>query len=99
MASRIEDVEQALHTHAVQVQSYRAMLAEAESALANLAGDAYRVVGNLMVKADPVALRKELEEKRHSLTTRLAALERQEEKLREELQKLQDAALGGDDGV
>ncbi len=94
--ARLHEIEQSAHAHAVQRQSCQAQLADAENALKELAGGkAYRIVGAIMVEADPARLREELEEKRRSLESRVAALKRQEDRLREEMRQLQQDALKG----
>lgn len=90
----LEQLEQTLHTHLVQKQAYQAQLAEAESAQQEMGDVAYRIIGNLMVKTSPATLKDELETKQLTLKKRIVALETQEKKLREDMQKLQQEALG-----
>ncbi|MDD9953769.1 MAG: prefoldin subunit [Candidatus Woesearchaeota archaeon] len=92
----IEEIERALHTHVVQKQSYMAQLNEAESALHELTDEeeAYKLVGSIMLKADPAKLKEELQERKQSLTTRIASIEKQEQKLQQQLEKEQQALLG-----
>lgn len=65
-------------TIAVQRQAIQQQLAEIELALKELEGSesAYRIVNQLLIKADPQQLRSDLNAKRESLNARLAALER-----------------------
>jgi prefoldin beta subunit len=93
---RLEQVEQALHTQTAQRAAYQAQLVEVESALSELEGvsESYRIVGNIMVKTQSERLKSELAEKKAGVQARISALERQEQKLRDEMQKLQDSILG-----
>lgn len=95
---QLEELERALHAHAVQAQGIRAQLAEAETALAQLSDGAYRIIGNLMVKVQPDAIRPELEGRKNALHTRLASLEREEAKLKTRFEKLQHEVLEEEHG-
>ena len=92
-----QTVEQALHTYTAQRSTLQQQLSETENAISELASaqDAYRIIGNVMVKVAPDKLRAELEEKKQSLTTRIAAVDRQEKRLREQLEGLQQKLLKG----
>ncbi|MBR9700513.1 hypothetical protein GOV11_01465 [Candidatus Woesearchaeota archaeon] len=91
---RIRTVEQTLHMTAVQRQAQQSQLDEIEHAISELTSDTtYRIVGSMMVKTDPVKLKEELSNKRETISATLKALEEQESKLREEMQKFQKEAV------
>jgi prefoldin beta subunit len=92
---KMQMLEQAAHAHAVQRQSMQAQLHETEHALAELEGskEAYRLMGNILVKAEPEKLRAELVEKKSTLHARVNSVEKQEAKLREEMEKLKEQLL------
>lgn len=92
----IGQTEEALHTHAVQRQSYQAKLTEIEMALEEVqqTEEAYQMIGSLMVKRSPERVRKDLEEERETVKRRLAAIETQESRLRDRMERLQKEALG-----
>lgn len=96
---KLQDAEQAMHSQAVQRQSYEARLIEIEAALAELedAEESYQLIGNLMVKRQPEKAIKQLEEQRETTKHRLEALKRHEKSLRERFEKLQKEALGDSD--
>jgi prefoldin beta subunit len=93
---KLQVIEQALHSHSAQRNTLQAQLMEVDNAVRELeqAKESWRIIGNIMVKTDSAKLKTELEEKKDSLQTRIAGVERQEKKLREEMQKLQSEILG-----
>ena len=90
-------VEQALHMQTAQRTTLQAQLHEIENASGELAHahESYRILGNIMIKADATKLKAELDAKKESLQHRIATLERGEERLREELRKAQEQVLRG----
>jgi prefoldin beta subunit len=93
---KLQVIEQTLHAQSAQRNALQAQFLEVENATRELAQakESWRIIGNIMVKSDTANLKTELEEKKESLQTRIAGLERQEKKLREEMQKLQNEILG-----
>ncbi len=91
-------IEQALHMQTAQHASIRAQLLELENATKELAStkESFRIIGNIMVKTDSATLRTELEEKTETLKHRIQGIERQEERLRQELKKTQEKVLQGE---
>ena len=87
--------EQRLEQYAYQKRQFHSQLTEAKAALEALrtTGDAYKIIGNLMVKQTPEGLRKELEEREETLRVRIASIEKQEEKLQERSQELRQAMI------
>jgi len=96
--AQLRDLEHALHTITIQRQAHESQLAETDHAVKALpaSGDAWRVIGNIMVKRDAVTLRAELTEKRVALKSRSDAIARQEKELREKLTTLQATAVQGE---
>lgn len=97
MMAQAQAVEQALHTQSAQRMTLQAQLHELENASSELSGsgESYRIIGNIMVKADTAKLKGELDEKAASIKTRIAGFERNEERLRAELKKAQESILRG----
>lgn len=93
---KLQAIEQALHTQTAQHNAYQGQLLELENAMRELSEtkESWRIIGNVMVKADPAKLAAEFTEKKTLLQTRIAGFERQEKKLRDEMQKLQTELLG-----
>lgn len=92
----IQLVQQNLENLAMQRQQYQLQQAEADAALEQLHDNdkAYKIVGNIMVAADSVMLRQELEEKKKILEIRVSTLEKQESKFKEKAEALQKEILG-----
>jgi prefoldin beta subunit len=90
-------VEQALASQTAQRSAYQAQLMEIENAERELAEakESYRIIGNIMVKADPHKLKSELHDKKATIQARMSSVERQEQKLRAEMEQLQKQLLGG----
>ncbi|HLC67208.1 MAG TPA: prefoldin subunit [Candidatus Nanoarchaeia archaeon] len=80
-------LEQNLQGFLLQQQAFQAQLIEVESALEEVekTSEAYKIVGTVMVAADPKALKAELEQKREMLKIRITNLEKQEAKIKEKL--------------
>lgn len=92
---QIQFIEQNLQHLMVQKQSLQTQLIEYESALEELSEDApaWKLIGNIMVKADAPTLRQEMEQKKKSAESRIQAFEQQEKKLREKAQSLQKRVM------
>ena len=88
-------VEHSLNQLLLQKQTFQAQLAELESAQAELHKTdlAYKIVGNVMVKADRVALEAELKDKAEVLALRIKNIERQESAEREKAERLRKEVL------
>lgn len=89
-------LEQNLQNFALQKQGFQIQLLEVESALKELekSPEAYKIVANIMVKSNTEELKKELTEKKETIELRISTMEKQEKKLREKAQKLQEEVLG-----
>lgn len=94
---RMQNVEQSLHAITAQRSAYQAQLLEIENATRELAHakESYRIISNIMVKQDSAKLKAELEDKKASIQARAGAIEKQEQRLRQEMQNLQESILKG----
>ena len=93
--SKLQLMEHNIHNLEQQRQQMQAQLFELESAITAL-GDAkttYKIVGSVMVSAQPAAVLKELQQKKEVLDVRIQSIEKQEEKLRESAKALQDDVM------
>ncbi len=88
-------LEQSLDQFSMQRKQFQSQLIETESAMDAIKGEheAYKMIGNLMVKQSSSELIKELKEKKDTLTIRISTIEKQEAKVRAEVKEVQDALL------
>jgi prefoldin beta subunit len=93
--NELQMAEQAMQSYLQQKQTFQAQQLEIESALKELgdSDEAYKIVGNIMVKSSSTDLKKELESKKELVSVRLKAIEKQENSLKEKTQKLQEDIL------
>ncbi len=89
--NRLSMLEQNATQLNLQKQTFQSQLIEAESALAEIktAGEAYKIIGNIMVRADKDGLSKELISKKQLLESRIKSLEKQESSIKEKAKSLQ----------
>ena len=92
---QLQLIEQNIQQLLVQKQSLQSQLIELESAVEELGSseEAWRIVGNVMVKTDPKKLKESLSEKKKVLDLRIKTVEKQEEKLRAKAQELQQSVV------
>ncbi|MFH1174323.1 MAG: prefoldin subunit [archaeon] len=92
---QLQVIEQNIQHLSGQRQQFQAQQAELESALQELTqqDDAYRIIGNLMVKTPTAQLRQELQEKKELLVIRIKNIEKQEEKLKKKSEDIRSAVL------
>jgi len=93
--NQLQMFEQSLQNLLVQKQQFQSQLVEIESALKELDGskEAYKIVANIMVSTKKEDLKKELDEKKESLTLRITTLEKQEKTIKEKAEKLQKEVM------
>jgi prefoldin beta subunit len=92
----LQIIEQASQNLLMQKQIFQIELAETNNALENLkdaSDEVYKIVGNLMFKANKENLKKELERKKQLLDLRVKAIEKQEEDLNKKFDKVRDEVL------
>ena len=93
--SQLQMFEKSLQNFLAQKQQFQMQLAETESALKELetADEAYKIVGNLMIKGDKASLKKDLNEKKEIFDLRIRTIEKQEKDTREKALKLQQEVM------
>ena len=93
---QLQLLEQNMQNFLMQRQQFQSQLVEVESALKELetSEDAYKIIGNIMVKSKKEDLQKDLKEKQEMLNLRVAAIEKQEATVKEKAQALQQEVMG-----
>ncbi len=93
--NQLSMIEQQAQQLSVQKQQFQAQLVETESAEVELdgSGEAYKIIGNIMVLKKKDELKKELSEKKEVLNLRIESFEKQEEKLKEKAEALQKEVM------
>ncbi len=93
--SHLQLLEQSLQNFLVQKQQFQAQFMEISSALEELktANEAYKIVGNIMVKATKDDLEKDLNRKKEMIELRIKTLEKQEAQIREKASKMQSEVV------
>lgn len=88
--AQLQMIEQNLQQLLSQKQQFNGQMVEIESALEELekTEDAYKIVGNVMVKVSKPELSKELGEKKERTEIRIKSIEKQEDKLKEKAEAL-----------
>ncbi len=88
---QLQFLEQSLQSVFMQKQQFQSQLVEIESALTELSKTnvAYKIVGNIMISSKKEDLNKDLGAKKELFTARLAVLEKQEKKFKEEAERIQ----------
>ena len=88
-------LEQNLQNFLLQRQQFQAQLIEVDSALEELKDkkEAYKIIGNIMVKSSKTDLEKDLKKKKEILDLRIKNLEKQEEKIQEKSKTIQEEVL------
>ena len=84
-------LEQQLQNFSLQRQAFQIELNETESALEemkNSTGEIYKIIGQVMIKANKEDTTKEMQEKKEILALRIKSIENQEKILREKLEKI-----------
>lgn len=93
--NKLSNLEQSTHYLSTQRQSFQNQMYEIESATEELSDDreTYKILGNLMIKADPKKLKEELLEKKNIISVRISSIQKQEDKIKEESKKLQEEVM------
>ncbi|MEM3113450.1 MAG: prefoldin subunit beta [Candidatus Pacearchaeota archaeon] len=87
----LQILEQNFQNILMQKQTFQIESSENATALEELENtkkEVFRVLGQIMLKADKDELKKELEEKKELLNMRIKALEKQELSVREQIERL-----------
>jgi prefoldin beta subunit len=92
---QLQMIEQSLSTLLGQRQKFQSQLIETESAIEELKNtpQAYKIVGNIMIKAQSAELEKDLLEKKKVLEIRIKTLEKQESQLKEKAASMQSEVM------
>lgn len=102
--TQLQLLEQKIQMNFQQKQQLQARLIEIESALNELKNkkEAYKIIGNIMIKSDPKTLKKDLLEKKELLNVRINSINKQEEKIKKQTENLQlevqETMKGGENG-
>lgn len=93
--AQLQIIEQNLNNFVLQKQTFQAQLMEVESALKEIevVDSAYKIVGTIMINVKSKDLKKELAEKQEMLDLRVKNLEKQENKLKDKAQEIQERVL------
>jgi len=93
---KLQTMEQRLQSFILQKQNFQGQLLEIENALIESkdSEEVYRIFGQIMVKVDKAKLSEELVEKKVLLDKRIVEIEKQENKIRNELVPLQNKVMG-----
>lgn len=98
----MQAVQYRIHVYLSQKQNLELKLQEIEMAMEELKGskegNAYKIVGPIMIKKEKENLIKELENKKNLLELRIKAYEKQIEKLNKRMKELQEKLRGGKGG-
>lgn len=92
---QLQAAEQSMQQLLMQKQSFQAQLLETESAQEEIKNTdtVYKVVGGLMLKVKKEDVEKELRERIEMISLRLKNVEKQEEKIQENVKKLREEVL------
>ncbi len=94
--NQLQLLQQNLQAIAAQKQQYENQLIELDSALAELSTTekAYKIVGKLMISSPAKKLMQEIQEKKEVAELRLRNFTKQEDKLKQSLESVQQEVLG-----
>ena len=93
--AQLQLIEQNMQNLLQQKQAFSNQLNEINSALEELnkTDNAYKIVGNIMVKSDKIELNKDLEGKKEIAELRIKSIEKQENLLKDKASKIQKEVL------
>jgi prefoldin beta subunit len=93
--NQIQIIQQNIQNLSMQRQQFQIQETEIESALSELekTETSYKIIGNIMVKTDKETLKKDLQEKHEMLKIRINTIEKQEDKMREKAESLQQEVM------
>ena len=93
----LQILEQNLQNILLQKQAFQIEQRETQAALRELeksGEEVFKIVGQLMIKTEKNAMKKELEEKLKIIDLRIKSFEKQEQVLSEKLEEIQKEVLG-----
>jgi len=94
--AKLQHVEHSMQQLLGQKQTIHAQQMELNNALEELEktkGPTYKILGGIMVAKEKKDIEKELKEKKEMTIIRIKSIEKQEEKLKEQMEKLQEETL------
>ena len=93
--SRLQSMEQNVQQYVMRRQQFSQQLMEIDSALKELESspEAYKIVGNIMVKTSKDQLKKELAERKELADMRIQSLDKQEQKVAEKVEELKKEVM------
>jgi len=93
--SQLQMMEQSMQTFLMQKQQFQAQLIEIESALKELekSKEAYKIVGNIMVKGNKEDIEDDLKKKKEMIDLRIKTLEKQESQIKEKAGAVQKEVM------
>lgn len=92
---QLQRIEQSMQNILMQKQQFQAQLMEIDSAINELKGsdESYKIVGNIMVKANKDDLSKDLKQKKELVELRIKTIEKQEKDTREKATSIQSEVM------
>ncbi len=92
---KLQGMESTLQQLLAKKQQFQSQLVEVESAIGELdkTKQAYKIIGNIMVATDKDELKSDLDQKKEMLALRVQSVEKQEKKLQERAESLQQDVL------
>lgn len=93
--SQLQNMEQNMQGFLQQKQQFQTQLLEIESAIKGMEGkeEAYKIIGNIMIKTQSEDLSKDLKEKKEMLEIRVKNVEKQEQLIKDKAKKLQEEVM------
>jgi len=94
--NELQSYEQSLHNILIQKQAFQIELNETENALSEISkskDDVYKLIGNIMVKADKNKIETELKKRKEIISLRIKSIEKQEESIQKEIDELKKEVL------
>jgi len=94
---RLQIYEQSLQNLLMQKQQFQSQQGEIDTALKELqnSSESYKIIGNIMVKADKQPLIDDLTQKSSTLALRIKSVEKQEAGIKEKAEALQQDIMKG----
>lgn len=89
--NRLSAMEQSLQSLLAQKQAFQSQLLEVTSAIEGLekTDEAFKIIGNVMIKSNKEELNNDLEQKKEMLELRIKTLDKQEDSMRSKTEELQ----------
>jgi len=95
---KIQEAEQTMQSLLQQKQAFLNQKSEIEDALKELEGakTAYQIVANIMIKKSSDELTKNLSEQMEMIDLRIKTIEKQEDRIKEQMKEYQESVMKGD---